>query len=68
MNFNATIYAQVVVILAIFMAAFCYFFGKRKTTTPIVTSVIGFFTAFIPPLALIYLIALVLKDDLPPKD
>ncbi|MCC2605446.1 hypothetical protein [Planctobacterium marinum] len=68
MNINATLYGKVFLVLAIFMAVFCYYFGKRKTQTPVVTSVLGFFTAIFPPLALIFLIVLVLKDDLPPKD
>ena len=50
MNINATLFGQIIIILAIFMAIAGYYLGKRKTTTPVVTSVIAFFTAFVPPL------------------
>ena len=63
MNINATLFGQIIIILAIFMAIAGYYLGKRKTTTPVVTSVIAFFTAFVPPIALIFLIVLVLKKD-----
>ena len=63
MNINATLFGQIVIILAILMAIAGYYLGKRKTTTPVLTSVIAFFTAFVPPIALIFLIVLVLKKD-----
>ncbi|GAB5382098.1 MAG: hypothetical protein Alis3KO_36110 [Aliiglaciecola sp.] len=67
MNINATLLGQLIAVLglAVFMAAICFYLGKRKTETPILVSAIGFFTAIIPPVALIYLIVLVLKRDLP---
>ncbi len=37
--------------------------AKRKTTTPILATVIGFLAAFLPPVSLIYIIVLVLKND-----
>lgn len=64
MNINATLFGQIIIVLAILMTVAGYYLGKRKTTTPVVTSVIGFFTAFIPPLSLIFLIVLVLKKDI----
>jgi hypothetical protein len=51
--------------LGVFMASISLYLGRRKTETPILVSVIGFFTAFIPPFALIYLLILVFKRDLP---
>lgn len=68
MNINNILFGQLTLVtgLAIFMAAICFYLGKRKTETPIIVSVIGFFTAIIPPIALIYLIVLVIKRDLPP--
>jgi len=65
MNINATLLAEFVIGLAVFMAAICFYLGRRKTETPILVSVIGFFTAVIPPIALIYLLILVFKRDLP---
>ena len=46
------------------MAIAGFYFGKRKTTSPIATSVIAFLTAFLPPLALVFLIVLVSKKDI----
>ena len=54
-----------IIVFGGFMASISLYLGRRKTETPRLVSVIGFFTAFIPPIALIYLIILVLKRDLP---
>lgn len=64
MNINATLFGQIVVVLALIMAGLCYYLGKRKTQTPLLAAVVGVLTAFIPPLALLYLAALVLKNDI----
>ena len=40
-----------------------YYLGKSKTENPVVSGVIGFLLAFLPPLALIYLITLSLKEE-----
>jgi hypothetical protein len=63
MNINATIMGQFIIVLAVIMALVCFYLGKRKTQTPILASIIGFFSALIPPLALVYLIVLVCKKD-----
>ncbi|HIK79660.1 MAG TPA: hypothetical protein EYF94_01835 [Porticoccaceae bacterium] len=55
---------QSVIGLALFMAAICYYLGKRKTETPVLVSVIGFFTAVFAPFALVYLFIFMLKRDL----
>jgi len=57
-----------IVVLVVVMAVICFKLGKRKAETPVLASVIGALTAYIPPLALIYLAALVLKTDLPSTD
>lgn len=48
MNINATLFGQVVFVLAIVMAVLGYYLGRRKTQTPILTAVIAIFTAFLP--------------------
>ena len=63
MNINATLFGQVVIVLAVIMAVLGYYLGRRKTQTPIFTTVIAIFTAFLPPLALIFLMVLVVKND-----
>lgn len=69
MEINTTFIGQVIVffvlpILAIIMALVSYYLGKRKTETPKLVAAIGFFSATIPPLALIYLMVLVFKKDI----
>jgi hypothetical protein len=64
MNINATLMGQFILVFAVIMAAVCFYLGKRKTQTPVIASAIGFFAALIPPLAIIYLIVLVLKKDI----
>lgn len=67
MLLNATLIGQMIFVFAIVMAILGYYLGKKKTTTPAVTALIGFFSALIPPLAFIFLLVLVLKSDTPPK-
>jgi len=68
MNINATFLGQAIIVLAVFMAIAGYYLGKRKTRTPVLTSIIAFFTAIVPLFAIIFLAYLVLKDDLPEKE
>ncbi|MBS3796533.1 hypothetical protein [Pseudoalteromonas sp. BDTF-M6] len=66
MSINTTLFGQLILALAIIMAIVGYYLGKRKTQTPFLTSCLGFFSALIPPVALIFLIVLVLKNDVQP--
>ena len=65
MNINATLLGQAIAFLALFMLVVGYQLGKRKTQTPSLTAFVGFLTAFMPPVAIIFLAALVLKNDIP---
>lgn len=40
-----------------------YYLGKTKTENPVVSGVIGFFTSLVPPVGLIYLVILSLKQE-----
>ena len=64
MNINATLIGQIVFLFALLVPFMAYYLGRRKTETPVMCAVIGFFTAFIPPIAIIYLVVLVLKSDI----
>jgi uncharacterized Tic20 family protein len=64
MNFNATVMGQFIIVLAIVMTLVGFYLSKRKTQTPVLASIIGFFSALVPPLALVYLIFLVCKKDI----
>ena len=63
MNFNATLLGQVILIFIPIIVILSYYLGKRKTQTPKLATLIGLTLAFIPPLALIYVAALVIKND-----
>lgn len=58
----------IVVIFAIIYFAtivyLSYHLGQHKTDNAKQAAVIGFFLAFLPPLALIYLVYLFLKEDI----
>lgn len=64
MSINATLLGQVVAVLMVIMAVAGYYLGKRKTQTPVLTTVIAIVSSLIPPLALLFLMALVLKNDI----
>ncbi len=64
MNINATLYGEIVFVFIIIVSVISFYLGKRKTTNPKLTSLIGALLSFIPPLALIYLVVLVLKRDI----
>lgn len=62
---NATLIGQLILpLFAIVVAVISFNLGKRKTTSPILVSILGFFSGLVPPIALVYLIALVLKKDI----
>ena len=68
MNINATLFGQVIFISFIVVGILSYYLGKRKTSTPKTTTLIGVLLSFMPPSGFIYLAILVLKKDINPKD
>lgn len=64
---NLTALGLLITLFAVFTAGIGYFLGKRKTETPFLTCIIGFFSALFPPFGLLFLMLLVLKRDLNPK-
>ncbi len=68
MGISPTQLMFLIVGLTTFMTIVSFYLGRRKTETPILVAVIGFFTAFIPPIAFIYLLILVFKRDIPKSD
>ena len=69
MNINATLFgelfAALFVIAILIMGPLCFYLGKRKTDSPYLCGFVGFFSAFLPPLGLIFLGILALKADKP---
>lgn len=64
MNINATLIGEILFVFVIVIGFLCYYLGKRKTNTPKMTTLIGVLLSFIPPLGLIYLVILILKNDI----
>ena len=68
MNINATLLGEIifisVIVIVIVTGVLSYYLGKRKTNTPKMATFIGVLLAFIPPLGLIYIAILVLKNDI----
>lgn len=67
-SINATLLGQFILISACIMTVLGYYLGKRKTQTPFVTTLLCVFSALIPPIALIFLFVLVIKDDVQSKN
>ncbi|MFT5756814.1 MAG: hypothetical protein ACI9LM_001539 [Alteromonadaceae bacterium] len=63
MNINATIFGQLVFLSLFIVGALSYYLGKRKTSTPKVAALIGVLLCVVPPLNIVYLIVLLLKND-----
>lgn len=65
MNINATVVGQIAFVFIIIMPFLGYYLGKKKTNSPILVSVIAFFTGFIPPFAILFVLFLVFKKNKP---
>lgn len=63
MNINATILGQFIFISMIVITGLSFYLGKRKTQNVKTTTFIGFLLSFIPPLGLIFVAVLALKND-----
>lgn len=66
MNINATLFGQFVFVIAIICAAVGYYLGRRKTQSPVIVAVVGFFCGLFPPFGAVFILVLALKKDLPP--
>ncbi|WP_351014581.1 hypothetical protein [Shewanella sp. AC91-MNA-CIBAN-0169] len=63
MNINATLIGQLIVIFALLVGVISYFLGRRKTQSPIMAGVLGAVLSIVPLFGLIYLVVLMLKND-----
>jgi uncharacterized membrane protein YoaK (UPF0700 family) len=63
MNINATLVGQLIVIFALLVGVISYFLGRRKTQSPIMAGVLGAVLSIVPLFGLIYLVVLMLKND-----
>ncbi|WNC68786.1 hypothetical protein RI845_01230 [Thalassotalea nanhaiensis] len=63
MNINVTLVGQIVFYSMFFAGGLSYYLGKRKTNNPKIAVLIGVFLCITPPLNLVYLVVLLLKND-----
>ncbi|KUM51767.1 hypothetical protein [Rheinheimera sp. EpRS3] len=64
MNINATVLGQFFIFFIPLMGILSYYLGKRKTQTPKLATFFGILLAFIPPFALLYIMVLIIKNDI----
>ncbi|ATC96677.1 hypothetical protein [Pseudoalteromonas tunicata] len=65
MNINATLLGELLAVFAIINVLLCFSLGKRKTDSPYLCGLIGFVSALLFPLGLIFLAVLVSKSNKP---
>ena len=63
MGINISLLGQFTFIIMFVIGGLSYYLGKRKTTSPILATLIGTVLCMMPPLNIIYLIVLMLKSD-----
>ncbi|NQY65116.1 MAG: hypothetical protein HRT38_15600 [Alteromonadaceae bacterium] len=63
MNISATFIGELVFYSMFIVGGLSYYLGKRKTSNPKVATLIGVLLCITPPLNFVYLVALVLKND-----
>ena len=66
-GYRSIVFVVLALLYFVVVVRLCDYLGNRKTETPRICAVIGFFLAFVPPFLLIYLALLVLKDDIKPQ-
>lgn len=59
-----TLLIEIVFISIVVVAVLSFYLGKRKTNSPKMVTLIGVLLSIFPPLGLIYLAILVLKNDI----
>ncbi|WP_019027746.1 hypothetical protein [Colwellia piezophila] len=63
MDINVTLFGKIVLYSMFIVGGLSYYLGKRKTSTPKVVTLIGVLLCIAPPLNIVYLIVLMLKND-----
>ncbi|GAW97331.1 MULTISPECIES: hypothetical protein [Colwellia] len=67
MDINVTLFGKIVFYSMFIVGGLSYYLGKRKTEKPKVAMLIGVLLCITPPLNIVYLIVLMLKNDVVPK-
>ncbi|MDU0114133.1 hypothetical protein RT723_14255 [Psychrosphaera aquimarina] len=63
MDIGITFYGQLVFYSMFIVGGLSYYLGKRKTNDPKVIALVGVLLCITPPLNLVYLFVLTLKND-----
>ncbi|PKG73998.1 hypothetical protein CXF86_15030 [Shewanella sp. GutCb] len=64
MTLSPGLFAMAILPFIFLVGVLSYYLGKRKTNTPIITAVLGAVGGIFPPLGIIYLMLLTLKNDI----
>ncbi|MBA6225360.1 MULTISPECIES: hypothetical protein [unclassified Colwellia] len=64
MNINITFVGELIFYSMFIVGGLSYYLGKRKTSNPKIATIIGVALCITPPLNLVYLIVLMLKNDI----
>ncbi|MFT7431431.1 MAG: hypothetical protein ACI971_001892 [Colwellia sp.] len=63
MNINITFVGELIFYSMFIVGGLSYYLGKRKTSNPKIAILVGVALCITPPLNLVYLIVLTLKND-----
>ncbi|MBA6297127.1 hypothetical protein [Colwellia sp. MB02u-9] len=64
MNINITFVGELIFYSMFIVGGLSYYLGKHKTSNPKIATIIGVALCITPPLNLVYLIVLMLKNDI----
>ena len=64
MNLNVTLFGELVFYSMFIVGGLSYYLGRRKTSNPKVVALIGVVLCVVPPLNLVHLIVLSIKNDI----
>lgn len=63
MTIGGELLATILLPFIVLFGVLAYFLGRKKTTTPVITGILGGLSGLFPPLGVIFLMLLVLKSD-----
>ncbi len=63
MDINMTLFGNIIFFSMFIVGALSYYLGKRKTSTPKIIALIGVLLCITPPLNIVFILVLVLKND-----
>ena len=64
MDIDVTVMGQVISVFVVVIGLLSYYLGRRKTQTPILAGLLGAVLAIVPVIGAVYLVVLVLKNDI----